>query len=224
MYGILKLFSIFKRLNIRSLLALAGMAGPVVLVVGELVAALSSQKYDILNDSISSLALTRLGWVQTIGFLAIGLLMEIFVAGLLFNIRRARGFHLGIGVLVFFGFGLLLLGAFRTDPVGVPDTTEGTIHTIAATIVFWLFPLAVLLIAPSIKKDPSWHGLFKYTIVTGILAFALVLLVGFLEDTTSYFGLAERVLALNMIVWVEVTAIRLLRLSLNRPQRAEEMA
>ena len=210
------MLSFFRRLNIHSLLAFAGMAGPIVLVVAELVAALSGQKYDIINDSISSLALTRLGWVQTIGLLATGLLVEIFVAGLLFNIRRARGFHLGITFMVFIGFGLLLLGAFRTDPVGAPDTTEGIIHTIATIVIFWLFPIAILLIAPSLRKDPNWQNLFKYTIVTGILALALVIMVGILEDTSSWFGLGERILVANMIIWVEVTAIKLLRLSVSR--------
>ncbi len=205
-----------RKLNVHSALAFAGMAGPVVLIVTDIVASSANPGYSLVRDSISSLALTKLGWVQTIGFLAIGLLVEIFTAGLLYNIRTRRAFHLSITCLVIVGFGMLLLGAFRTDPVGAPDTAEGIIHHIAATAVFWLFPIASLLIAPSIKNDPYWQNVYKYTIITGILGFILVIMVAILENTSSWFGLAERLLVANMIIWVEVMAFKLLYLSLTR--------
>ena len=69
-----------RNINIHSILALAGIAGPVVLIIGDMAAGLSSPGYNLIRDSISSLALTRIGWLQTIGFLALGLLVEIFVA------------------------------------------------------------------------------------------------------------------------------------------------
>jgi len=205
-----------KKLNVHSALAFAGMAGPVVLIVTDIVASSANPGYSLVSDSISSLALAKLGWVQTIGFLAIGLLVEIFTAGLLYNIRARRWFHLSITCLVIVGFGMLLLGAFRTEPVGAPENTEGIIHNIAATAVFWLFPIACLLIAPSIKHDPYWKNVYKYTIITGILGFILVIMVAILEDSTSWFGLAERLLVANMIIWVEVMAFKLLYLSLTR--------
>jgi hypothetical protein len=211
-----KLLSIFKRLNIHSVLALAGIAGPFVLAVTDITASFTNPDYSLVRDSISSLALTRLGWLQTIGFLAIGLLVEIFVAGLLFNIKGVRGFRPSIGLLVFFGFGLLLIGAFRTDPIGGPDTIEGTIHGFTATTVFWLFPIAIFVIAPSLRHDPNWSNIFIYTMAAGILAVALVIVLGLIHDETGWFGLLERLLVANMIVWVEVSALKLLRLSLGR--------
>lgn len=211
-----KPLSIFKRMNVHSGLALAGIAGPVVLIVTDLTASMVNPAYSPVRDSISSLALTRIGWLQTIGFLAIGLLVEIFVAGLLFNIKGVRGFHLSIGILVFFGFALLLIGAFRTDPAGAPDTIDGTIHTIVATGAFWLFPIAVFIIAPSIRHDPRWRSLFPYTIVAGSLGFMFVIMLGIFQDGTSWFGLLERLLVANMIFWVAVVAVRMLRISFNR--------
>ena len=205
-----------KKLNIHSALAVAGMAGPVVLIVTDIVASSANPGYSLVRDSISSLALAKLGWVQTIGFLAIGLLVEIFTAGLLYNIRARRWFHLSITCLVIVGFGMLMLGAFRTDPVDAPDTAEGVIHHIAATAVFWLFPIACLIIAPSVRNDPFWKNVYKYTIITGILGFILVIIVAILEDSASWFGLAERLLVANMIIWVEVMAFKLFYLSLTR--------
>jgi hypothetical protein len=210
----------FRLMNGHSVLALAGMAGPIVLTATDFTAALTSPGYNLVRDSISSLALTSLGFLQTIGFLAIGLLVEIFTAGLLFNIRWARGFRLGIGMLVFFGFALLLIGAFRTDPIGAPRTIEGTIHGLTATSAFWIFPAAILVMATSLKNDPNWKGIFRYTVVTGVLAIALGITLGVLPDEASWFGLLERLLVANMIIWVEVAAIKLLLLSVKRGRPA----
>lgn len=208
--------AVFGPLNIFGVISLAGIVGPLVLASTDIAAAFSEPEYNLIRDSISSLALTTLGWIQTIGFLAIGLLVEIFVAGLLFNIRGKRGFGFSIGLLVFFGFGLLLIGAFRTDPAGVPHTIEGIIHSIAATTVFWLFPCACLLIAPSLKSDPDWQGLFMYTIGSCIVSLVLLITHLWLPEQLSWFGLYERVLVGVMVVWVEVMAVWLLRLSLRR--------
>jgi hypothetical protein len=203
-------------MNIHSLLAMAGMAGPLLLAVTDLTAAFSTPGYSLIRDSISSLALVHLGWLQTIGFLFIGLLVEIFTAGLLFNVKGTWGFRLGIGLMVFFGFALLIIGAFRTDPVGAARTIEGRIHGLAATSAFWIFPAALLSLTPSFKKDPNWSGIHLYTIIAGILAIPLVITLGVLKEEMSWFGLLERIVVANMIVWVEVAAFKLLLLSFRR--------
>ena len=209
-------------LSIHGILALAGIVGPFVLIVADLVAAFSEPRYDFIRDSISSLALTPMGWIQTIGFLAIGLLVEIFAAGLFLNIRGRFGFGLSIGLLSCFGFGLLLIGAFRTDPVGGLRTIEGTIHGVAAIAVFWIFPIAISLLAPSLRNDPYWQEMFPYTVVTSVLALALIIGQLFLPTRLSWFGLYERVLVANAVIWVEAVAVRLLLLSLRRQREAKQ--
>lgn len=208
-----------KRLNINSAPALAGIVGPIVVVVGDLAASLSTPNYSIISDSISSLALTPIGWLQSICFLAMGLLEVFFVAGLFFNIRRARGFHPGIGLLAFCGFGLMLIGAFRMDHPGAPPI-EGIIHTIAASGLGLLFPIAILLLTPSLKSDPNWKNIFIYTLVAGVLALALIMGL-FLLDQRGWFGLYERIIVANVIIWVEVVAVHLLRLSLRREPKPQ---
>jgi hypothetical protein len=126
-------------LNIYGVLALAGIVGPIVLVASDIVAVFSASSYNLLRDSISSLAWTPLGWIQQIGFLTLGLLVEVFTAGLLFSIKGGGWFRLGIVFLACFGFGLLLIGAFRVNQAGVSPTIRGTIHTVTATTIFLLF-------------------------------------------------------------------------------------
>jgi hypothetical protein len=205
---------ILGKLSINSLLALAGIVGPLILVVTDFTAAFSDPNYNFIHDSISSLAWTRLGWIQTIGFLTIGLLVELFVAGLLFSIRGRKGFGFGITLLVFFGFGLLLIGAFHTDQAGGPHTMEGAIHGVAAKIIFWLFPLANLLITPSLRKSIYWKSLFVYSIAAAGLAIVLMISSVWLSDESGFFGLFERILVADEVIWVAIMAIWLLRLSL----------
>jgi hypothetical protein len=218
----LKLVPFFKLCNIHTALAVAGIVGPFMLSIGDLSAGLGSPGYSIVHNSISSLALTDIGWIQTIGFLALGLLVEIFTAGLLFNIKRgARWFYLGIGIFAFFGFAMLLIGAFRTDPVGVTRTIEGRIHGFMASTSFILFPIAILCLMPSIKRDPNWKYLYGYTLVAFILAVILVITIKFLPEENFLFGLLERLLVANAIIWVEVAAVNMFILSLKRKLKVE---
>jgi hypothetical protein len=206
---------IIGRLNLSGFLALAGILGPAIFIACDLIAGFSDPFYNYLRHSISSLAWSNLGWLQTIGFLTIGLLVELFVAGLFFGLKGHRGFGLGLGFLVIFGFGLLLIGAFHTDPYVGPHTTEGTIHGISAKLVFWVLPLASLLIAPTLKKDSYWKSLYLYSMISSIVALLLMIGSFWMQDDFRYFGLCERILVVIEVSWVLVMAIWLLRASLN---------
>jgi hypothetical protein len=202
-----------KGLNVNSVPAIVGIVGPIVMIVGDLSASLSVPGYSPIRDTVSSLALTSVGWLQSICFLAMGLLLEIFVAGLFFNIRRARGFYAGIVLLAFCGFVLMLIATFHMRAPGGPHTIDGTIHTIASYGLGLLFPIAILSFSPSLKSTPAWKSIFIYTVISGILAFGLII-GAFFSDVTSWFGLYERIIILNALVWIEVVAIHFLRLLL----------
>jgi hypothetical protein len=208
-----------KRLDINSVPALVGIVGPIVVIVGDLAASLSIPGYSLVRDSVSSLALTGIGWLQSICFLVMALLLEIFVAGLFFNIRRARGFHAGIVLLAFEGFVLMLIAAFHMNHPGAPHI-DGTIHTIASYGLGLLFPIAILSLAPSLKSTPNWKNIFIYTLIAGILAFVLII-GAFLPDQTSWFGLYERIIIGNALIWVEVVAVHLLRLLLRQEPKPQ---
>lgn len=208
-----------KRLNIDSVPALVGIVGPVVVIVGDLATSLSLPDYSPIRDSVSSLAWTDLGWLQTICFLAMGLLLVIFVAKLFFNIRRAKGFHAGIVLLALCGFVLMLIAAFHMGHPGAPPI-DGTIHTIASYGLGLLFPIAILSLAPSLKNTPNWKNVFVYTLIAGILALGLIL-GALLAEQRGWFGLYERIIILNALVWVEVVAIHFLRLLIRQEPKPQ---
>jgi len=78
-----------------------------------------------------------------------------------------------------------------------------------------LFPIAIFLLAPSFKSTPNWKGIFIYTLIAGILALALIL-GALLAEQRGWFGLYERIIILNALIWVEVVAIHFLRLLLRQ--------
>jgi len=205
-----------RRWNIHTVFAIAGILAPLLLIIGDISASVVAGDYSMLQNSISSLALTKIGWMQTIGFLFLGLLVEVFTAGLLFNIRGKRLFYIGILFFVIFGFALLLIGAFRTDPVGAERTIEGRIHGLTAQTAFTIFPVALLCLLSSIKNDPNWQRFFRYTLVTLILGVVLIIVIRVAQEPNQVFGLMERLIVLNMLVWVEVAAINLFAMSLKR--------
>ena len=209
-----------KRLNIHSVPALVGIVGPIVVIIGDLAASLSTPGYSLVRNSVSSLALEPIGWLQSICFLAMGLLLEIFVAGLFFNIRRARGFHAGIVLLALCGFVLMLIATFHMDHSGAPPI-DGTIHTIASYGLGLLFPIAILSLAPSLKSTPNWKNVFIYTLIAVVLALALIMGALFAEQR-GWFGLYERIIILNALVWVEVVAIHFLRVLLRQEAEPEK--
>jgi MFS family permease len=209
-----------RRLNVNSVPALVGIVGPIVVIVGDFTASLSIPGYSPVRDTVSSLALTRIGWLQSICFLAMGLLLEIFVAGLFFNIRRAQGFYAGIVLLALCGFVLMLIATFHMDAPGALRTIDGTIHAIASYGLGLLFPIAILLLAPSFRSTLNWKNIFIYTLVAGILAFGLII-AAFFTEQTGWFGLYERIIILNALVWVEVVAVHFLRVLLRREPKPQ---
>ena len=208
-----------KRLSVNSVPALVGIVGPVVVIVGDISASLSVLGYSPIRDSVSSFALTSLGWLQSICFLAMGTLLVIFVGGLYFGIRRARGFHAGITLLALCGFVLMLIATFHMDHSGAPPI-DGEIHTIASYGLGLLFPIAILSLSASLKRTLNWEGIFVYTLVAGVLAFGLIIGAIF-GNQRGWFGLYERIIILNALVWVEVVAIHWLRLLLKQEAKLQ---
>lgn len=206
-----------KHLGVNSVPPLVGVIGPIVVVVGDVAASLSVPVYSPIRDSVSSFAWTSLGWLQTICFLAMGLLLEIFAGGLYFRVRRARGFYAGIVLFAICGFLLMLIAAFHMEHPGAP-AIDARIHAIASYSLGLLFPIAILLLAPSFRSTPNWKGIFVYTLIAGVLAFGLIFGALF-GDQRGWFGLYERIIILNALVWVEVVAIHWLHLLLKEEPR-----
>jgi uncharacterized membrane protein len=71
------------------------------------------------------------------------------------------------------------------------------------------------LILPSLKRDPNWRPLFRYSLVIALVALIWMLIYKvWLPADLSWFGLYERILVYIEVLWVEMMAVWLMRLSL----------
>ncbi|WP_162924430.1 DUF998 domain-containing protein [Rubrobacter indicoceani] len=124
----------------------------------------------------SGLALGPYGRVMDDAFLASGLLLAVFSAGLERSLPPGPRLDSG---LLFVSAAAIALLAFETDPIlrEGPRSLHGFIHD-AAFVTFTLSVLpALFLLRGRMRKSVAWRGHARYTLATGITA-GLSLLVG----------------------------------------------
>jgi len=221
-----------RRLRIRGstfyiVAAIAGLAGPVLFGLLSTIAGLLWPGYDPVRQTISQLALGPQGRLQTAVFFLLSFLAMLFVIGLYPNVRDGIRLRIGITLLFLSGFGFLLIGIFPNDPPETIMTLRGLIHQTTIEAISILFPFACFPIVPSLKHDPRWENLATYTFITGVLGIILDIIGGMILLThwlEPWFGLYERILTANALVWLEVMAIRLLLLSMSERREESRLA
>jgi hypothetical protein len=105
------------------------------------------------------------------------------------------------------GAGFILLGLFPTDPLGTYHSLHGFIHHYAAWAEGGLFPVTCFFFADLFKTKSKWNILNRYSIIAGLTGCVLVVVWAILEK--NWFGLSERLIILNGLIWFEVIAIHL---------------
>jgi hypothetical membrane protein len=195
---------------------MACVAGPFLFCIVLAVTQSLHPGYSPIRQSTSELAFGPYGWLQTADFLFLGLMMIAFGVTLYLGIQRKRSLWIATGLFVFMGLSEMLIGIFQADLAkSSPITLYALIHQAAASVSAMAFPAAAFVILPNLKADPRWKGLTTYTVIVAGVAIGLLigrgawLLTHWLDP---WWGLYERVLMANSLIWVEVMAIRLLRL------------
>lgn len=192
--------------------ALAGMITP--LCFGGVIIGLTLLQYEFLRglrwhpltapttDWPSGLALGPYGWLMVATFIASGLLLIGFAAGMAQSL--GAGLRLGPGLLMLAGLAMLLL-AFKTDPTFVPTprTLGGLIHDLAFGLLGLSLLPALFALADHFRRDAYWRGHAAYTLLTGLLVVPAFLLR----------GVGFYLFLLAVLLWFELTAIRLWRLA-----------
>jgi Protein of unknown function (DUF998) len=192
--------------------AIAGMMGPALF--GSVLLALSALENDFMlgigwrpvadpaGAWPSGLALGPYGPAQVANFVASGLLLAFFALGLHLGATNGRGSPFGSALLFVAGAAMALMG-FETDPIRRigPRSLHGLIHDAAYLIFVLAFLGALFSLWRRFEADPRWQGHAIYTLATGILAVLLLWLP----------GVAYYLFVVTLLVWIEVTAIRLWR-------------
>ncbi|MCL8017932.1 DUF998 domain-containing protein [Streptomyces sp. AS02] len=192
-----------------------GMAAGPLFTIAYLVEGAGRVGYRPLRHPVSSLALGRAGWSQTLNFLFAGLLSLIFAVGLWRDGPSCWGALL-IGA---WAVGLLGAGVFRTDPVsgypvGTPDqlqhpTRVGALHDLFSLIGFLALAGACFVFA--LSNSLGW---VLYSIASGVLFATTMALASAAfsqhQRWVDLGGLIQRVSLTIGWTWQTLLAVRIL--------------
>jgi hypothetical membrane protein len=195
---------------------MAGVIGPALFWIVVLVDGSTKPGYDARTQTISELALGEHGWAQGANFFVVGLLMVAFAVGLRVRFLVGKASTFGPLLIALFGLGLAVSGIFATDPPqGDPPamTISGTIHDLAFLLVLAAIVAACFVFARRFRRERTWRGYSLYSIITGFLVPGLLVAFVLQGDGAPAAGLFQRVLVAVVFLWVEVIALRAVRLT-----------
>jgi len=151
--------------------------------------------------------------INTLGFPLLGLFMIAFALGIDRGIMRSRASMLGPALTTLSGMALIMTGIFQCDPGCIDVTWVGVTHSILATIAAVSFAIAPIFIAMRQWSDSKWR---RYTAFSWIIA-TITLLLSMLYSLDIFelqIGLLQRVSMGLPLIWMEITSIKLLRISI----------
>ena len=205
------------------ILALGGIAGPLVFGAVALVCAELRPGYSHIANFISELGATgtaRAEVMNLAGFLPAGCLLLVFGISIGVLVPRDRATIAAAALLATFGTGVAASGIFSCDP-GCPQsggTTQNLIHDRIAPFSFLCAIVGSGLLAWRFRSLPEWRFLSWYSLASsGLALLFLALLAGSLE-TREITGLWQRLLLAVVFLWCSVDGVQGFRMS--RPARA----
>jgi len=198
-------------------LALVGIAGPLLLLAVDVVAVLTVPQYDPVRDVMSNLAWTDLGWAQSLGLYISALMLGALAWGFLRVVRVGLRWRSGAGLFFLAAVCFILVGTFHNNHGFAPVTAAHLTHTISAVVATAAFPATALLLAGEFRRRKLWSWLYLYTITAAGAGLALSLVAGVSllpgVDDWPWFGLGERIIFSNGVVWCIVMIFWLWRLA-----------
>ncbi len=183
------------------------------IVVGMLIPELRYPGYSLTANTISALGNTAhspMAWLFNGSIIVLGLCSVVGFA-LLWS-----AFHPGGRRLV--ALGLLSLASLGAIGVGAaPENLQGTVHGLAALLVFLAGGFGLLLLPLAMTRDTRWDGFRIYTALSGVVTLAALLL--YLRHLVGPLGAGgmERLVVAPLLLWEILAGIRLLRLPTYAP-------
>lgn len=199
----------------KALLTCGILAGPLYILLGLLQMAIRPG-FDITRHALSLLANGDLGWIQTLNFLATGILLIAGAVGVKRALQSGPGSRWAPRMLVLYGLSLIGASIFRADPaLGFPAGTplennpiswHGLLHFVVGTIGFIGFIAACFIFARRFRslQKPGWAW---YSLITGILFLASF--VGIASGSKGPFSLIFAIAVVLGFTWISALLSRL---------------
>ena len=209
----------------RRVLGGCAVAGPVLFTVAWLVAWNVQDVYSPRREDVSALAAidAQHAWIMIAGIVALGIGLVALGLGLRGVFTEGRSATVGPILLVLAGIGFVVAGLARNDCSSELQACKErvssgnvswhhNVHDTLGVAVFLLLALAPLVLARAFRADSGWSKLRRYSIVSGALTLALLLVFG-AELFNGWNGLVQRVLMLVPLVWMAVLGVHLVQIA-----------
>ena len=206
------------------------VAGPVFFSAAWLAGWVAQDAYNPRREDISALAAldAQQPWVMIVGFLALAVGLAALGMGLRDRGRGAvedggRLAPLGALLVLIAGLGIFVAGVARNDcsselaackaRIDAGDISwQHGLHDAVSGLLFLALVVAQLVLARAFRHDPAWSDLRAYSIVSGVLTFALLVLFA-TGAIDGWNGFVQRAFLVVPFVWMMVLGVRLRRLA-----------
>jgi hypothetical membrane protein len=199
------------------------MAGPIAFTIAWLLGGLVQDEYSVRQEDVSALAAldAQHAWIVITGFVLLGVGTVALAAGLASTLRYPSAV-IGSVLLMIAGIGLAAAGLARNDcsselPACAARVDTGEVswhhqvHDNVSLIIFLALIAAPLVFARAFGLDHRWRPLRTYSIVTGLLGFALLVLY-VIASAGTWNGLVQRIFVSVLFLWIAVLGFRLSRI------------
>ena len=199
------------------------MVAPILLVLALAVFGFLREGYSHVSDAITDLQEVGSPNMASVNatFILMGFMVMAFSVGLYRGAGPGRWVKVGSLLVFVIGLGHAVGSVFPDDyscPSPGCNVWAANGHTVGALMEVFTIPIAVLLFSRGLGRDTPWRRYRTYSLVTGIVALALLaLFFASAEDDTSLLGrwggAIQRLYFATWFQWIGVMAIRLFRLS-----------
>jgi len=196
----------------------AALVVPLVFAACETAALLLTPDFDFMENSISELALTRFGWLQSFAFVLTGVAGH-FIAMALRQWPGTGWWSRVTSILIHYcTFASLMTGLIHTDVPGT-GTFMGQVHVVFVISLVVLFPFATLFTIPGLWRK-GYRAAAVFT-AAECLTFAVI---GFAmlrpRELWVWYGFYENLPLAATAVWLVMMGILLTREAAKRRRTA----
>jgi hypothetical membrane protein len=195
------------------LVALVGVAGPILCVLVFTLAGFLRPGYSPIHQAISDLGVGPNAWILNTDLVISGLLFITFAIGFYWRMRpliSGRWLLASTILLALSGAGVVNEGFFHEPPQGDPAARlHIVIHAIGLSVLFYSLIVALLITGWRLCKNPAWRRYGWYSLFTALVTYGLLVVPGHFAGFGQIAGLIERVQVVVAFAWSVVMGCRL---------------
>jgi len=195
------------------ILALGGIAGPVLFAVVVIVSATLRPDYSHFRHFISELGATGTPYAALLnyaGFVPAGLMLAAFGVALAGVLPRRRLSIVAAVLVALFGAGIATSGVISCD-AGCPQTggsLENLVHNTIAPISFLCLIVGAGILGVCFRRFPAWRPLSVYSLLTSAVGLLLLIALANSLETRMFTGILQRLLLATLFLWCAVSGFR----------------